>query len=114
MTRLDTPHGLYNESSVEKLAGSKVRQSGRVNKNQGPKRFGDLIKSVVKIDSTDAEIADPKYHLNLAKFKTQTVMSTETGLKLVERNVFRRNFGYAALDMTRTWKAAWKVRLDIN
>ena len=60
MTRLDTTHGLYKESSVEELADSKKRQSGRANKNQRPKRFGDLIKSVVKINSTDAEIADPK------------------------------------------------------
>ena len=54
------------------------------------------------------------YLLNLAKFKIQTDKSTETRLKLVERNVLPQNFGYAALDMTRTWKAAWKVRLDIN
>ena len=83
---------------VDEQTGTTVRRGKRANKNQGPKRSGSPIKHSVKDISTDKDIADlnelalDAYRQKLANVKTDTRQ-----LGLLERHLFRRKFGYAAL-----------------
>ena len=92
----------------------------RSNKNQRPKRLGSPIKRSVKEISTEEDIADlnqialEAYGQKLAYFKTETVKPMETRLGLLERHLFLRKFGYAALDISSTWDAKWKVQLNLE
>ena len=38
----------------------------------------------------------------------------ETRLKLLECHLFRKKFGYAALDTTQPWSTQWKVPLEVK
>ena len=105
------PPGFSDEPFVDEQTGATIRSSKRADKNQGPKRFGSLIKHSVKEISTDKDIADlnelalQKYRQKPANLKTDTSQLSETRLGLLERHLFRRKFGYAALDTSRPGNA---------
>ena len=104
-----SPSGVSDDSIVEEQTGTSVRRSKRATKNQGPKRLGSPVKHSVKYISADEESADinemalEQYRYSLADVKTFTSRPIETQLKLLERHLFRKKFGYAALDTTQPW-----------
>ena len=115
-----SPPGFSDESMIGEKTGTSVRRSKRATKNQGPKRFGSPVKHSVKEISTDEDIADlnemapEQYRYKLANLKTNTSKPLETRLNILERHLFRRKFGYSAIDTSRPWKAHWKVPLDLT
>ena len=70
--------------------------------------------STVKDIADLNEMALEQYRYKLANLKTDTSKPLETRLNLLERHLFRRKFGYSALDTSRPWKAQWKVPLDLT
>ena len=86
-------------------------------KNKGPSRFGNPVKHSVKIITTEQDITDlnkaafEAYRIKLATFKTDVNKPVETKLGLLEKHLFRRKIGSEALDITKTWNAAWRVPL---
>ena len=116
---LGSPSGVSDDSVVDEQGGTNVRRSTRATKNQGPKRFGSPVKHSVKHISADDEnaineMALEQYRLGLANVKTDKHNPMETRLKLLERHLFRKKFGYAALDTTQPWSNQWKVPLEIK
>ena len=55
-----------------------------------------------------------QYRSSLVNVKTNKNNPIETRLKLLERHLFRKKFGYAALDTTQPWSTQWKVPLEIK
>ena len=115
-----SPPDFSDESMIDEQTGTSVRRSKRATKNQGPKRIGSPGKHSVEDISTDEDIADlnamalEQYRYKLANLKTDTSKPLETRLNLLERHLFRRNFGYSALDTSRPWKTQWKLPLDLT
>ena len=115
-----SPTGVSDDSIVDEQTGMSVRRSKRATKNQGPKRLGSPVKHSEKYISTGEEVADlnemalEQYRFSLANVKTDKNKPMETRLKLLERHLFRKKFGYDALDTTHPWKNQWKVPLEIK
>ena len=113
-----SPSGVSDDSIVDEQTGTSVRRSKRATNNQGPKRLGSPVKHSVKYISTDEEVADlnelalEQYRYSLANVKTDKNRPMESRLQLLERHLFRKKFGYAALDTTHPWKNQWKVPLE--
>ena len=105
-----SPPGFSDESMIDEQTGTSVKRSKRAIKNQVPKIIGSPVKHSVKEITTDEDIADlndmalEQYRYKLANLKTHTSKPLETRLNLLERHLFRRNFGYSALDTSRPWK----------
>ena len=104
-TRVNSsPPGFSDESMIDEQTGTTIRRSKRATKNQGHKRFGNPVKHSVNEISTDEDIADlnelalDKHRYKLTNSKTDTSKPLETRLNLLERHLFRRKFGYSALD----------------
>ena len=99
---------------IDEQTGTSVRRSKRTT------RFGSPVKHSVKEISTDEDIADlnetalEQYRYKLANLKSDPRKPLETRLNLLERHLFRRKFGYSALDKSRPWKTQWKVPLDLT
>ena len=96
-----------------------MRRSKRTTKNQGPKRLGSPVKLSVRYISADEEadineMALEQYRYGLANVKTDKNNPMETRLKLLERHLFRKKFGYAALDTTQPGSTQWKVPLEVK
>ena len=101
-----SPSGILHDSVVDDQGSTNVRRSKRTTKNQGPKRLGSPVKPSVKYISADDEadvneMALEQYRFGLANVKTDKNNPMETRLKLLERHLFRKKFGYAALDTTQ-------------
>ena len=115
-----SPSGVSDDSIEDEQTGTSVRRSKRATKNQGPKRLGSPVNPSVKYFSTDEEDADlnemalEQYRYSLANVKTDKNRPMETRLKLLERHLFRKKFGYDALNTTHPWKNQWKVPLEIK
>ena len=114
-----SPSGISNDSVVDDQGSASVRRSKRTTKNQGPKRLGSPVKHSVKYISADEEadineMALEQYRFGLANVKTDKNNPMETRLKLLERHLFRKKFGYAALDTTQPWSTQWKVPLEVK
>ena len=110
-----SPSGISDHSDVDYQGSASVRRSKRTTKNQGPKRLGSPVKHSVKYISADEEadineMALEQYRFGLANVKTDKNNPIETRLKLLERHLFRKKFGYAALDTTQPWSTQWKCR----
>ena len=116
---MDTPPGCSDESSKDEHQGSiaQIRRSNRQTKNQGPKRYGDPAQHSVRLICSEEDLTDlnkaalEAYRLKLARLKTDTNKLAETKLGILERHLFRKKFGYASLDVTRSWNASWWVPL---
>ena len=114
-----SPPGISDDSVVDDQGSASVRRSKRTTKNQGPKRLGSPVKHSVKYISADKdadinEMALEQYRFGLANVKTDKNNPMETRLKLLERHLFRKKFGYAALDTTQPWSTQWKVPLEVK
>ena len=114
-----SPSRISDDSVVDDQGGTNVRRSKQTTKNQGPKRLGSPVKHSVKYISADDEadvneMALEQYRSGLANVKTNKNNPIETRLKLLERHLFRKKFGYAALDTTQPWSTQWKVQLEIK
>ena len=114
-----SPTGISDDSIVDEQVDTNVRRSKRATKNQEPKRLGSPIKHSVKCISADEEayineLALEQYRYGLANVKTDKNKPMETRLKLLERHLFRKKFGYTALDTTQPWSTQWKVPLEIK
>ena len=101
-----SPSRISDDSVVDDQGGTNVRRSKRTTKNQGPKRLGSPVKHSIKYISADDEadvneMALEQYRSGLANVKTNKNNPIETRLKLLERHLFRKKFGYAALDTTQ-------------
>ena len=113
----NTPPGFSDESSESDVT---VRRSERHTKNKGPSGYGNPVKHSVKLIITQQDITDLKkaaleaYRTKLATFKTDVNKPVETKLGLLEKHLFRRKFGIEALDITKTWNAAWRVPLNFD
>ena len=111
------PPGFSDESNETEIP---VRSSGRPTKNKDPVRFGNPVKHSVKLITTDQNVTDlnkaalEAYRVKLATFKTDVNKPVESKLGLLEKHLFRRKFGSEALDITKTWNAAWRVPLSFN
>ena len=117
-SQLDTTPGFSDKSNKDEHdTAIPIRRSGRQMKNQGPRRYGDPIKHSVQLICLEADIKDLNkaalevYRPKLAIFETHTNKPTETKMGLFERHNFRRKFGYASLDMRRSWNAPWRLPL---
>ena len=111
--------GISDDSVVDEQGSASVRRSKRTTKNQGPKRLGSPVKYSIKYISADEEAdinerALEQYRYGLANVKTDKNNPMETRLKLLERHLFRKKFGYAALDTTQPWSTQWKVPLEVK
>ena len=110
----NAPPGFSDESGESEVP---VRRSGRQTKNKGPIRFGNPVKHSIKSITTDQDIRDlnkvalEAYRVKLATFKSDFNKPVETKLGLLEKHLFRRKFGSEALDITKTWNAAWRAPL---
>ena len=114
-----SPPGISDDSVVDDQGSASVRRSKRTTKNQGPKRLGSPVKHSVIYISADEdadinEMALEQYRSGLANVKTDKNNPMETRLKVLERHLFRKKFGYAALDTTQPWSTQWKVSLEIK
>ena len=95
-----------------------MRRSERQTKNKGPSRYGSPVKHSVKLITSQHDITDlnkaalEAYRIKLATFKTDVNKPVETKIGLLEKHLFRRKFGSEALDITKTWNAAWRVPLN--
>ena len=116
----NSPPGFSDESIIDEQTGTTIRRNKRATKNQEPKRFGSPVKHSVKEVGTNEDIADlnelalERYRQKLANLKTDTSRPLETRLGLLECHLFRRKFGYSALDTSRPWNAKWKVPLNLT
>ena len=98
-----SPPGISDDSVVDDQGSASARRSKRTTKNQGPKRLGSPVKHSVKYISADEdadinEMALEQYRSGLANVKTNKNNPMEIRLKPLERHLFRKKFGYAALD----------------
>ena len=115
----DTPPGFSDESGHEEGC-TEVRRSGRQIKHQGPKCYRDPITHSVNLICSEADITDLNkaalalYRIKLATFKTRTDEPVKTRYGLLKRYLFRRKFGCASLDITKTWNVAWQIPLSSN
>ena len=114
-----SPSGILDDSVEDEQGSASVRRSKRTTKNQGPKRLGSPVKHWVRYISADEEadlneMALEQYRYGLANVKTDKNNPMETRLKLLEHHLFRKKFGYAALDTTQPWSTQWKVSLEIK
>ena len=114
-----SPSGISDDSVVDEQGSASVRRSKRTTKNQGPKRLCSPVKHSVKYISADEEadineMALEQYRYGLANVKTDKNNPMETRLKLLERHLFRKKFGYAALETTQPWSTQWKVPLEVK
>ena len=113
----NVPQGFSDESNETEIP---VRSSGRPTKNKDPVRFGNPVKHSVKLITTDQDVTDlnkaalEAYRVKLATFKTDVNKPVESKLGLLEKHLFRRKFGSEALNITKTWNAAWRVPLSFN
>ena len=116
-TAFEPPQGVSDESSAEE---SGVRRSSRQTKNKEPKRFGDPIKHSTKEISEDLtgvallKTALQEYRRRLRDFKERSDRPVETKLRMLERHLFRRKFGYATLDKGLDWNPSCKKELEEN
>ena len=115
----ESPSGILDDSVVDEQGSASVRRSKRTTKNQEPKRLGSPVKHSVKYISADEEadineMALQQYRYGLANVKTDKNNPMETRLKLLERHLFRKKFGFAALDTTQLWSTQWKVPLEVK
>ena len=113
------PSGISDDSVVDEQGSASVRRSKRTTKNQEPKKLGGPVKHSVKYISADEEadineMALEQYRYGLANVKTDKNNPVETRLKLLERHLFRKKFGYTALDTTHSWSTQWKVPLEVK
>ena len=94
-----------------------VRRSERQAKNKGPSRFKNPVKHSIKLITTEQDITDlnkaalEAYRVKISTFKSDVNKPVETKLGLLEKHLFRRQFGSDALDITKTWNAAGWVPL---
>ena len=114
-----SPSGISDDSVVDNQGGTSVRRSKRTTKNQGPKRLGSPVKHSVKYISAEEEadineMALEQYRYGLANVRTDKNNPMETRLKLLDRHLFRKKFGYSALDTTQPWSTQWKVPLEVK
>ena len=114
-----SPPGISDDSVVDDQGSASVRRSKRSTKNQGPKRLGSPVKHSVKYISAEEdadinEMALEQYRSRLANVKADKNNPMETRLKFLERHLFRKKCGYAALDTTQPWSTQWKVPLEVK
>ena len=108
----EPPQRFSDESSAEE---SNVRRCSRQTKNKEPKRFGDPIKHSIKEISENLtggallKTALQEYSRRLRDFKERSDRPAESKLKMLERHLFRRKFGYATLDEGVEWNPSWKI-----
>ena len=55
-----------------------------------------------------------EYRRRLKDFEERSDRPVESKLKLLERHLFRRKFGYATLDKGVGWNPSWKIELEEN
>ena len=88
--------------------------------NKAPSRYGNPIKYSVKLISSEQDITElnkaalEAYRIELANFRTDVNKPVDTKLGLLEKHLFRRKFGSAALNVSRTWNASWRVPLNFD
>ena len=109
--------GLLDESGETEVP---IRRSGRQKKNKGPIRYGNPVTHSIKLIKTDQDRTDlnkaalEAYRVNLVTLKSDVSKPIETKLGLLGKHLFRRKFGSEALDITKTWNAAWQVPLYVE
>ena len=100
-TRFEPPQGVSDDSSVEE---SGVRRSSKQTKSKEPKRFGDPVNHSIKEVSEELtggallKAALQEYRRRLTNFQERNDRPTESKLRLLEKHLFRRKFG---------WKKEW-------
>ena len=97
-----------------------VRRSERQTKNKSLSHYGKPVKHSVKFITSEHDITDlikaalEAYRIKLATFKTDENTPVETKLGLLEKHLFRQKIGSEALEITKTWNAAWRVPLSFD
>ena len=115
--KFEPPQGASDDSRIEDAG---VRRSSRQTKSKEPKRFGDPVKHSIKevLDELTGgallKAALQEYQRRLTEFKERNDRPTVSKLRLLEKRLFRRKFGYATLDKEVDWNPSWRIDLDKN
>ena len=116
-TRFEPPQGVSDDSSAKE---SGVRRSSRQSKSKKPKRFADPVKHSIEEVSEELsggallKAALQEYRGRLTYFLERSDRPIGSKLRLLERHLFRRQFGYATLDKGINWNPCWRVDLEEN
>ena len=114
-TKIEPPQGVSDDSSAEE---SGVRRSSRQNKSTEPERFGDPVKHSIKEVSEELtggallKAALQEFRRRLTNFQERNERPIESKLRLLERHLFKMNFGYATLDKGVDWNPCWRIYLE--
>ena len=100
-TRFEPPQGVSDDSGAKELG---VRRSSSQFKSKESKRFGDPVKHSIKevleelSGGAFLKAALQEYRRRLTDFQERGDRPIESTLRLLERHLVRRKFGYATLD----------------
>ena len=117
-TIFEPPQGSSDESSAE---DSGVRRSSGQTKNKEPEPFGDPVKHSIKQVSEKElsggallKAALQEYRRRFTEFRERSDRPVESKLRILERHLFRRKFGYATLDKGSDWNPCWRIDPEEN